>query len=136
MARAGLVMVIVAALLVGACGGDKEDAAPGPKVTAPPGVRPIRSLGPSEGRLDLLAPEAYVPASATRGFGCDVRVTPAGSVDELVRKLSSGRYDGALGDADATLRLIGGGTIAPVNTALIPNYADVYDGLKQRPFNS
>jgi putative spermidine/putrescine transport system substrate-binding protein len=131
-----LVALLVAAVVVGACGGGREDPDPGPKVTAPPGVRPAKALGPSEGRLDLLAPAAYVPAAATRGLGCDVHVTSAASADEVVRKLSSGRYDGALGDGDATVRLISGGMIAPVNTGLVPNYEDVYDGLKERPFNS
>ena len=31
---------------------------------------------------------------------------------------------------DATLRLIDGGDVAPVNTDLIPNYADVFPFLK------
>src|SRR5204863_1108018 len=37
---------------------------------------------------------------------------------------------------DAMVRLIAAGAIAPVNTKLIPAYADVYDGLKQQPFNT
>jgi putative spermidine/putrescine transport system substrate-binding protein len=122
--------------VVGACGGGREDPDPGPKVTAPAGVRPVKSLGPAEGRLDLVAPAAYVPPSATRNLGCEVHVTPAAGADDVVRRLSSGRYDGALGNGDATVRLITAGAIAPVNTALIPNYEDVHDGLKQRPFNS
>jgi putative spermidine/putrescine transport system substrate-binding protein len=131
-----LVVLVLCAMAVVACGGRREDPDPGPKVVAPPGLRPVRSLGPSEGTLKLLAPPQYVPAAARRGFGCDVQVTPADSADDVVRMLSSGNYDGALGNADATVRLISTGTIAPVNTALIPNYEDVYEGLKQRPFNS
>ena len=34
---------------------------------------------------------------------------------------------------DATLRLIAAGDVAPVNTDLIPNYADECDFLKDRP---
>ena len=37
---------------------------------------------------------------------------------------------------DATLRLIAGGDVAPVNTKLVPNYKDVYAQLKNQPFNS
>jgi putative spermidine/putrescine transport system substrate-binding protein len=134
MARVLVVMVL--ALLVGACGGRREERDPGPKVVAPPGLRPVREIGPSEGTLKLLAPPEYVPNAARTGYGCDVEVTPASGADDVVRMLSTGRYDGALGNGDATVRLIAAGTIAPVNTALIPNYEDVYEGLKERPFNS
>ena len=37
---------------------------------------------------------------------------------------------------DATLRMIAAGDVAPVNTDLIPNYADEWDFLKDRPWNS
>jgi putative spermidine/putrescine transport system substrate-binding protein len=131
-----LLGLIVVAVVVTGCGARREDPDPGPKVTPPPGVRAAAELGPSEGTLNLLAPPGYVPAAAKRGYGCDVNVTSAGTADEVVRQFSTGRFDGALGNGDATLRLIAAGAIAPVNTALVPNYADVYDGLKQRPFNS
>ena len=37
---------------------------------------------------------------------------------------------------DASLRLIAAGDVEPVNTDLIPNYADIYDFLKDRDWNS
>ncbi len=132
-----VLLVIVAAVLVG-CGSTraKPDPEPGPKVTAPPGVAPASTVGPPEGRLALLAPSAYVPAVAQKVPGCDVTVTPARDSDAVVRGLSTGRYDAALGNGDAMVRLIAAGEIAPVNTKLIPSYEDVHDGLKNRPFNS
>jgi putative spermidine/putrescine transport system substrate-binding protein len=54
----------------------------------------------------------------------------------MVTLMRTGRYDGVSASGDATLRLIAGGDVAPVNTALVPNYADVYPGLKDQPFNS
>ena len=50
--------------------------------------------------------------------------------------MRTGQYDGVSASGDATLRLIAGGDVAPVNTDLIPNYADVYEGLKDKPHNS
>ena len=50
--------------------------------------------------------------------------------------MRTGRYDGVSASGDATLRLIAGGDVAPVNTDLVPNYADVYPDLKNQPFNS
>jgi putative spermidine/putrescine transport system substrate-binding protein len=129
--------VVAAALLVG-CGSSraKPDPDPGPKVKAPHGLTPASRLGAPEGKLALLAPDGYVPAAATRVPGCDVTVTSVSTSDQVVRKLSTGRYDGALGNGDAFVRLAAAGAIAPVNTKLVPNYEDVYDGLKLQPFNS
>ena len=56
--------------------------------------------------------------------------------DEMVTLMRTGQYDGVSASGDATLRLIAGGDVAPVNTDLIPNYADVFDGLKDQPQNS
>ena len=41
--------------------------------------------------------------------------------------MRTGNYDGVSASGDATLRLIAGGDVAPVNTDLIPNYADVFE---------
>ena len=38
--------------------------------------------------------------------------------------MKTGQYDGVSASGDAPLRLIYGGDVAPVNTALVPNYAD------------
>ena len=132
-----VVLVLLAAVLVG-CGSSraKPDPEPGPKVTAPPGVSPATTVGPSEGSLRLLAPDGYVPEAARRVPGCDVTVKPISGSDDAVRELSTGRYDAALGTGDAMVRLVAAGAIAPVNVKLIPNYENVYEGLKRRPFNS
>lgn len=133
--RRVLLVVAVLALLVG-CGGSAADPEPGPKVTPPAGLEPAVEVGPAEGRLDLLAPAGYVPQQARQIPGCDVRVTIADDSDEVVRRFSGGRFDGALGTSDAMVRLLSEGAIAPINTELIANYEDIQDGLKDRPFNA
>jgi putative spermidine/putrescine transport system substrate-binding protein len=50
--------------------------------------------------------------------------------------MQSGEYDGVSASGDATQRLIAGGEVSPINPDLIPNYADVYEGLKLQPWNS
>ena len=42
--------------------------------------------------------------------------------------MRTGEYDGVSASGDATLRLIDGGDVAPVNTDLVPNYADDLPG--------
>ena len=50
--------------------------------------------------------------------------------------MKTGEYDGVAVSGDATLRLIAGGDVAAVDTALIPNYANVFEGLKDQPHNT
>ena len=56
--------------------------------------------------------------------------------DEMVTLMRTGKYDGVSASGDATLRLIAGGDVDPVNTDLIPNYKDVFQGLKDQPHNT
>ena len=53
-----------------------------------------------------------------------------------VSLMQSGEYDGVSFSGDATIRLMAGGIVAPVNTALIPNYANIFEGLKNKPHNT
>ena len=50
--------------------------------------------------------------------------------------MRTGQYDGVSASGDATLRLIAGGDVAPVNTDLVKNYADIFEALKDKPWNS
>ena len=68
--------------------------------------------------------------------GCQVNVKLGNTSDEMVTLMRTGQYDGVSASGDATLRLIAAGDVAPVNTDLIENYADVYEGLKDKPHNS
>src|SRR5512132_2514815 len=72
----------------------------------------------------------------TRATGCKVNNKVAGSSDEMVTLMKSGQYDGVSASGDATLRLIYGGLVAPVNTELVPNYATIQQFLKDRAWNS
>ena len=59
------------------------------------------------------------------GGGGQVNVKIGNTSDEMLTLMRTGNYDGVSASGDATLRLIAGGDVAPVNTDLIPNYADV-----------
>ena len=60
----------------------------------------------------------------------------AGTSDEMVSLMKTGGYDGVSASGDASLRLIYGGQAAPVNTALVPNYANISSFLKNQKWNS
>jgi putative spermidine/putrescine transport system substrate-binding protein len=150
-ARAGLTLVAVAALaVVAGCGSSSSGsgASSGPSGrAAPPSVATQKSVGAGEGEVDLVSWAGYVMDGSksgdpdwvtpfTKATGCKVNNKVAGSSDEMVTLMKSGQYDGVSASGDATLRLIYGGDVAPVNTDLVPNYATVAPFLKNRPWNS
>ena len=118
--------------------------------SAAPSIGPA-ALGPGEGRLDLAAWGYYV-VGGTGGekvagapdwvtpfeqqTGCKVYVKVYGGSSDAVALMKTGEYDGGAFSGDATLRMIAGGDVAAVNTALIPNYANVFEGLKGKSHNT
>ncbi len=68
--------------------------------------------------------------------GCQVSTKTAATSDEMVSLMKSGQYDAVSASGDASLRLIASGDAAPVNTKLVPNYKDVFAGLKNQDWNS
>jgi putative spermidine/putrescine transport system substrate-binding protein len=71
-----------------------------------------------------------------KSSGCTVNVKLGATSDEMVQLMKTGEYDVVSASGDATLRLIAGSDVSPVNTALVPNYADIFDGLKNKAWNS
>lgn len=127
---------LFAAMSVAACGSSSDG-----------GSAAMTKLGDGEGAVNIIAWGGYVENGSTdpavdwvTGFeeetGCKVNVKVGNTSDEMVELMQSGEYDGVSASGDASLRLIAGGDVSPVNTDLIPNYADVYDGLKMRQWNS
>ncbi len=107
----------------------------------------MEKLGDGEGEVNLIAWAGYVENGSTdpavdwvtdfeKESGCKVNVKIGNTSDEMVALMQSGEYDGVSASGDASLRLIAGGDVAPVNTDLVPNYADVFEGLKNRQWNS
>jgi len=147
----------VLALVVGAlafiaagCGGGDEEG-DGATPTAPAGEEGpegmLQELGAGEGQVNLIAWAGYVEDGSTdpevdwvtpfeEQTGCQVNVTLGNTSDEMVTLMRSGNFDGVSASGDATLRLIAAGDVAPVNTDLIPNYADVFEDLKNKPHNT
>jgi len=104
-------------------------------------------LGETEGQVNILAWPGYVEDGTNfpeydwvTGFedstGCMVNAKTYGTSDEAVTLMKTGEYDVVAASGDATLRLIAAGDVAPVNTDLIPNYANIYEFLKMQAWNS
>ncbi|MCX6064413.1 MAG: ABC transporter substrate-binding protein [Chloroflexi bacterium] len=57
--------------------------------------------------------------------GCKVTVKDAATSDEMVTLMNQGGFDLVTASGDASLRLIAGGTVQPINIALIPSWKNV-----------
>jgi putative spermidine/putrescine transport system substrate-binding protein len=146
--RIVLAALIISAAIVVGCGGDDSGGGSSSGQVKPPSKQQaLQKLGAGEGALNIIAWAGYAEDGSTdpkvdwvtpfeQKTGCQVNVKIGNTSDEMVTLMRTGRYDGVSASGDATLRLIAGGDVAPVNTDLVPNYADVYPGLKNQPFNS
>jgi putative spermidine/putrescine transport system substrate-binding protein len=111
---------------------------------------PAYTVGEGEGALNLIAWAGYVVGGTggeqVTGYdwvtpfetetGCKVTVKVGLDSGNMVQLMKTGQYDGVSASGDATLRLIAGGDVAPVDFSAIPNYADVFEGLKNQSYNT
>jgi putative spermidine/putrescine transport system substrate-binding protein len=112
-----------------------------------PNIPMPKTLGAGEGALNLIAWAGYAENGSNdktvdwvtpfeKSTGCKVNVKIGNTSDEMVTLMKTGQYDGVSASGDATLRLIYGGDVAPVNTNLVPNYSTVSSFLKNQKWNS
>lgn len=99
-------------------------------------AEPPKALGAGEGRLDIVAWPGYIERGESdkaydwvTGFeketGCKVSVKTAATSDEMVSLMTKGGYDLVTASGDASLRLIAGKRVQPINTALISNWKTI-----------
>ncbi len=100
-------------------------------------------IGPGEGKLTLIAWEGYTDKSWVKPFeqqtGCQVQAKYAGSSDEMVTLMRSGgggQYDMVSASGDASLRLIYGKDVTPVNVNLVPGYKHFFKTFQSPPNNT
>lgn len=142
------VAALGALLLASACGSsDTAGSSPGGSEFTPPKLSAQKTLGKSEGQVNLIAWAGYAEDGSNdpkvdwvtdfeKRTGCQVNTKTAGTSDEMVNLMKTGQYDAVSASGDASLRLIASGDAAPVNTKLVPNYKDVFAGLKNQQWNS
>jgi putative spermidine/putrescine transport system substrate-binding protein len=100
-------------------------------------------IGKGEGTLNLVAWEGYTQPDWVKPFtqqtGCKVHAKYAGSSDEMVTLMRQGggsQYDMVSASGDASLRLIRGHIVKPVNVDLIPSWKDFIPQLKSPEHNT
>ena len=140
--RALLALVVAALAVVAAgCGGDDSSSSSSTQIEGlGTTLEEIQANAKEEGEVNLVNWAGYVEKDWTDAFvtqtGCKVNSKVGASSDEMVTLMKTGNYDGVSASGDATLRLIAAKDVAPVNFDLIPNYANVFEGLKNQPHNT
>ncbi|HTZ86322.1 MAG TPA: ABC transporter substrate-binding protein [Solirubrobacteraceae bacterium] len=100
-------------------------------------------IGKTEGQLNLVAWEGYAEPKWVKPYeaktGCKVHAKYAGSSDEMVTLMRQGggsQYDMVSASGDASLRLIRGGEVQPMNVALVPEWKNFFPQLQSPSHNT
>lgn len=108
---------------------------------------PLAELGAGEGQVDIIAWPGYIERGETdpaydwvtsfeEETGCRVNVKTAATSDEMVALMNEGVFDLVTASGDASLRLIYGGRVQPINTDLIPSWSTVDERLQDAPWHT
>jgi len=133
----GALLAFMVAFAAG-CGGDDDTASEEDVPT---------EVGKGEGELNLIGWAGYAEDGSTdpkvdwvtdfeKETGCQVNFKVGGTSDEMVELMRSGDYDGVSASGNASARLVASDLVDPVNVDLVPNYATVFDDLKDQPYNT
>lgn len=107
----------------------------------------VTALGTPEGQVSIVAWPGYLERGETdpafdwiTGFekstGCKVQIKSANTSDEMVALMNEGGFDLVTASGDASLRLVAGKRVQPINTDLIPSWSTVDDRLKNAPWHT
>jgi len=121
-----LSLCAIISMLLAACGGGAADVQGGP----------LQKIGAGEGQVDIIAWAGYIERGETdpvydwvtefeANTSCKVNVKVAATSDEMVSLMNEGGFDLVTASGDASLRLVSGGKVQEINTALIPRWSTV-----------
>ncbi|MFC5442414.1 ABC transporter substrate-binding protein [Rhizobium halophytocola] len=104
-------------------------------------------IGAGEGEVDIVAWAGYIErGDSDKAYdwvtdfetesGCKVNVKTAATSDEMVTLMNQGGFDLVTASGDASLRLIAGGKVQPINTDLIKSWSTVDERLQDAAWNT
>jgi putative spermidine/putrescine transport system substrate-binding protein len=106
-----------------------------------------KEIGAGEGQVDIVAWPGYIERGQTsKDFDwvtdfeaktqCKVNIKTAGTSDEMVALMNEGGFDLVTASGDASLRLISGKRVQPINLDLIPSWKTVDERLQNAPWHT
>jgi putative spermidine/putrescine transport system substrate-binding protein len=116
-------------------------------VAAQPVLAQMTEIGAGEGQLDIVAWPGYIERGETdpnfdwvtkfeEATGCKVNVKTANTSDEMVALMNEGGFDLVTASGDASLRLVAGDRVQPINIDLIPSWSTVDPRLQSAPWHT
>ena len=107
----------------------------------------VTEIGQPEGRVSIVAWPGYIERGETdpkfdwvttfeEATGCKVEIKTANTSDEMVALMNEGGFDLVTASGDASLRLVAGKRVQPINTDLIPSWSTIDDRLKDAPWHT
>ncbi|MEM9443039.1 MAG: ABC transporter substrate-binding protein [Pseudomonadota bacterium] len=107
----------------------------------------LTTLGDGEGQVNIVAWPGYIERGETdpnfdwvtsfeEATGCAVNVKTANTSDEMVALMNEGGFDLVTASGDASLRLVAGKRVQPVNVDLVPSWSEIDDRLKDAPWHT
>jgi putative spermidine/putrescine transport system substrate-binding protein len=114
---------------------------------AAPAFAQVKEIGAAEGQVNIVAWPGYLERGETdpkfdwitkfeQASGCKVNVKTANTSDEMVALMNEGGFDLVTASGDASLRLVAGKRVQPINIDLIKSWATVDDRLKDAPWHT
>ncbi|MCF1708578.1 ABC transporter substrate-binding protein [Tabrizicola sp. J26] len=112
-----------------------------------PALAQMTEVGEGEGAVNIVAWAGYIERGETdkaydwvtkfeADTGCKVNVKTAATSDEMVALMNEGGFDLVTASGDASLRLIAGKKVQPINIDLIKSWSTVDDRLKDAPWHT
>ena len=101
----------------------------------------VTAIGEGEGEVDIVAWPGYIENGSNdkaydwvtkfeKETGCIVKAKTANTSDEMVSLMNGGGFDLVTASGDASLRLVAGKKVQPINIDLIPSWKNIDDRLK------
>jgi putative spermidine/putrescine transport system substrate-binding protein len=112
-----------------------------------PAMAQVTALGEPEGQLTIVAWPGYIERGESdkafdwvtkfeQSSGCKVNVKTANTSDEMVALMNEGGFDLVTASGDASLRLVAGDRVQPINTDLIPSWKNVDERLQNAAWHT
>lgn len=107
----------------------------------------MTEIGEGEGQVDIISWAGYIERGETdpafdwvtefeAQTGCMVNNKTAATSDEMVALMNEGQFDLVTASGDASLRLVAGERVQPINIDLIPSWSTVDERLQDAPWHT